>query len=78
MEEKIIIKQNITKNLPYGALSKIARAYKEKTGKEISVKQVANICNPKKTSWNPIVIAEAQELILAEKKEITEALEKTV
>lgn len=78
MEEKKLIKANISQNLPYGALSKIARAIKAKTGKNISVKQVANICDPTKRTWNADVIAEAQELIIEEKYQVAKALEKTV
>lgn len=78
MEEKILIKKNIIENLPYGGLSRIARAVKEKTGKEISVRQVKNVCDPTKTSWNADVIAEAQAIIIAEKKEVITAKENIV
>lgn len=78
MEERILIKKNIQDNLTYGALSRIARAYKEKTGHFISVQQVKNVCDPNMSTWDANVIAVAQAIVIADKKETITAKENLV
>jgi len=75
---KIEVKQNIQDHLPYGGLSRIAKAVKETYGRTVSVTHVKNVCSPSHNSWDPDVIAEAQKLVLATNESIINAKENMV
>jgi len=76
MEQKILIKQSIKDNLPYGGLSKIAKLVSVKLGKKVGVSHVRNVCNPEMNSWDADIIECAQNLIIEENRAIIQASEK--
>lgn len=78
MEDRILVKTNIKANLTYGSLSKIAREVYKKTGKTVSAQHVKNVCDPEKSSWDADVISEAQNMIILQKGEVSNALEKII
>lgn len=75
MNDQILIKKKIKENLPYGALTEIARIVNKKRNKKISVSHVSNVINPLMKSWDAEIITVAQSIILKRNREIISAKE---
>jgi|GEM_PF-2099674 len=78
METQTLIKTNINEHLPYGSLTKIKKAVKEKKNRVISVSHVRNVLNPGMNRWDDDVIEEAQLIVLKVQSGLLAAKEKMV